>query len=102
MRSSRIVAPKPNTIANAERSDSRTWAVRAPSAIGSYDTDVASNETGPSPIDPSPVDADAADARDAAPSIDFDPRSAIPIGIAVALLAIAVWFVRSIPRTLSS
>jgi predicted PurR-regulated permease PerM len=35
-------------------------------------------------------------------SIDIDPRSAIPIAIAVAVLAIAVWFVRSIPRTLSA
>jgi predicted PurR-regulated permease PerM len=34
--------------------------------------------------------------------IDLDPRSAIPLAIAVALFAIAVWFIRSIPRTLSS
>ncbi len=40
---------------------------------------------------------------DATPaSIDFDPRSAIPLAIAFAVLAISVWFVRSIPRTLSS
>jgi predicted PurR-regulated permease PerM len=35
-------------------------------------------------------------------SIDFDPRSAIPLAIAFATLAISVWFVRSIPRTISS
>jgi predicted PurR-regulated permease PerM len=34
--------------------------------------------------------------------VDLDPRSAIPLAIAVALFAIAVWFIRSIPRTLSS
>lgn len=35
-------------------------------------------------------------------SIDFDPRSAIPLAVAFAVLALAVWFVRSIPRTLSA
>ena len=34
--------------------------------------------------------------------IDLDPRSAIPLAIAVALFAITVWFIRSIPRTLSA
>jgi predicted PurR-regulated permease PerM len=34
--------------------------------------------------------------------VDFDPRSAIPLAVAFAILAISVWFVRSIPRTLSS
>jgi predicted PurR-regulated permease PerM len=33
--------------------------------------------------------------------IDLDPRSAIPISIAFAILAVSVWLVRSIPRTLS-
>ncbi len=65
--------------------------MRAPSAIGSYDTDVSPNEPGPS----APTDG-------AATAIDFDPRSAIPLAIAFAILAISVWFVRSIPRTLSS
>jgi putative heme transporter len=65
--------------------------VRAPSAIGSYDTDVSPNEPGPSAPD-----------EGAAAGIDFDPRSAIPLAIAFAILAISVWFVRSIPRTLSS
>jgi predicted PurR-regulated permease PerM len=63
------------------------------SAIGSYDTDVESP-----PIGPSTATADAAPAA----GFDLDPRSAIPLAIAVALFAIAVWFVRSIPRTLSS
>jgi predicted PurR-regulated permease PerM len=65
--------------------------VRAPSAIGSYDTEVSSAETGPSAADEGPSS-----------SVDFDPRSAIPLAVAVAVLAIVVWFVRSIPRTLSS
>ncbi len=34
--------------------------------------------------------------------IDIDPRSAIPLAAAFAILAIGVWFVRSIPRTLSA
>ena len=34
--------------------------------------------------------------------IDLDPRSAIPLAVAVALFAVAVWFIRSIPRTLSA
>ena len=32
---------------------------------------------------------------------DLDPRSAIPIAIAFAILAVSVWLVRSIPRTLA-
>jgi predicted PurR-regulated permease PerM len=67
--------------------------VRATSTIGSYDTDVESPPIGPSvtTVDPPPAEG-----------VDFDPRSAIPLAIAVALFAIAVWFIRSIPRTLSS
>src|SRR6267378_1190196 len=91
MRSKSTVAARPKTSANAERRDSRTRGVRAPSAIGSYDTDVPPSETGP------PARDDAA-----AAGIDFDPRSAIPLAVAFAILAISVWFVRSIPRTLSS
>lgn len=33
--------------------------------------------------------------------IDIDPRSAIPICIAFAILAVSIWLVRSIPRTLA-
>ncbi len=90
MRSSSTVNARPKTSANAERTDSRTLTVRAPSAIGSYDTDVSPSEIGSS----------ATNGR--ASGIDFDPRSAIPLCVAFALLAISVWFVRSIPRTLSS
>jgi len=35
------------------------------------------------------------------PRIDIDPRSAIPICIAFAILAVSIWLVRSIPRTLT-
>jgi predicted PurR-regulated permease PerM len=57
--------------------------VRAASAIRSYDTEVSDGDI-------------------ASPSIDIDPRSAIPIAVAVAVLGFSVWFVRSIPRTLAS
>ena len=77
--------PSAKTSASADRTDSRTRSVRAISTIGSYDTEVASPPIGPSAAD-----------------LDLDPRSAIPLAIAVALFALAVWFVRSIPRTLSS
>lgn len=59
--------------------------MRGIAAIASYDTDVVSPELGSSESRP-----------------DLDPRSAIPLALAFALLAIAVWFVRSIPRTLAS
>jgi predicted PurR-regulated permease PerM len=63
--------------------------VRATSTIGSYDTDVAATPLGPS--------------TESAPDRpDLDPRSAIPLAIAVAIFAIAVWFIRSVPRTLSA
>jgi putative heme transporter len=67
--------------------------VRATSTIGSYDTDVESPPIGPSVTTADPLPTDG---------IDLDPRSAIPLAIAVALFAITVWFIRSIPRTLSS
>jgi predicted PurR-regulated permease PerM len=66
--------------------------VRATSAIGSYDTDVES-----SPLGPSTTAADPP-----SDGVDLDPRSAIPLAIAVAIFVIAVWFIRSIPRTLSA
>src|SRR4051812_4602806 len=90
IRNKSTVSASPKTSANALRIDSRTRTVRAPSAIGSYDTDVSTTETGSSSSDAG------------ASGIDFDPASAIPLGVAVALLAILVWFVRSTPRTLSS
>ena len=67
--------------------------MRAISAIGSYDTEVASLPIGPS---------NGATQPPSAGSVDLDPRSAIPLAIAVALFAIAVWFIRSVPRTLSA
>jgi predicted PurR-regulated permease PerM len=70
--------------------------VRAISTIGSYDTDVATPSLGPSATSETPAPATRSD------GIDLDPRSAIPLAIAVALLAITVWFIRSIPRTLSA
>jgi putative heme transporter len=33
--------------------------------------------------------------------IDIDPRSAVPISVAFAILAVSIWLVRSIPRTLA-
>jgi len=36
-----------------------------------------------------------------APRLDLDPRSAIPVSIAFAILAVVVWLIRSIPRTLA-
>jgi predicted PurR-regulated permease PerM len=33
--------------------------------------------------------------------IDLDPRSAVPIAIAFAILAVSIWLVRAIPRTLA-
>ena len=55
--------------------------------------------------DGSPDDASAGsgDARGDAPveRIDLDAHSAVPIAIAFAVLAVAIWLVRSIPRTLA-
>jgi predicted PurR-regulated permease PerM len=66
--------------------------VRVASTIRSYDTDVALADPG------SPVDAPT----DGTGRLELDPRAAIPFAIAFALLAFAVWFIRSIPRTLAS
>jgi len=44
-----------------------------------------------------PSDARAAGSR----RIDLDPHSAVPICVAFAVLAVAIWFVRAIPRTLA-
>ncbi len=85
--------PSAKTSASAVRTDSRTRSVRATSTIGSYDTDVASPPLGPS----------AATADTPLPDgLDLDPRSAIPSRSRLASSPIAVWFIRSIPRTLSS
>src|SRR5439155_9003805 len=86
------VTPSPKTSASAERTDNRTRSVRATSAIGSYDTYVESFPLGPSTTTDDPQ----------SDGVDLDPRSAIPLAVAVAIFVIAVWFIRSIPRTLSS
>ena len=92
--STSTVAPSANTSASADRNDNRTGprgapspGVRATSTIGSYDTDVASVTSG----------SPASDSH-----ADLDPRSAIPLAIAFASLVVAVWFIRSIPRTLTA
>jgi predicted PurR-regulated permease PerM len=62
------------------------------SSIGPYDTDVEAQPIGPSPAVHEPP----------ADGLDLDPRAALPLALAVAVFAIAVWFVRSVPRTLTS
>lgn len=57
------------------------------SPIDSYDNDVVDASPGPS-----------GHAR----AVEIDPRSAIPFAVAFATLAITVWFVRSVPRTLTA
>ena len=69
--------------------------MRATSTIASYDTDVALPPTGPST-------AGSPNTSTAGEPSDLDPRSAIPLAVAFALLGVAAWFVRSIPRTLAS
>ena len=64
-----------------------------PGSIGhhSYDIDVTARSFGPS-------DASAAGTD----RVDLDPHSAVPLAIAFSILAISVWLVRSIPRTLAA
>ncbi len=45
------------------------------------------------PSDEAPADTDR---------VDLDPHSAIPLAVAFSILAISVWLVRSIPRTLAA
>jgi predicted PurR-regulated permease PerM len=75
---------------------------RFPGYVGHrpYDIDVTLLGDGPSGDDAS---ARSGDARgDAvAERVDLDAHSAVPIAIAFAVLAVAVWLVRSIPRTLA-
>jgi putative heme transporter len=70
--------------------------VRATSTIGSYHIDVATPPLGP------PATTTESAPAVASEGFDLDPRSAIPLAIAVALFVITVWFIRSIPRTLSA
>lgn len=64
-----------------------------PGCVGhrSYDIDVTASPFGPS--DEIPPDHGR---------VDLDPHSAIPLAIAFSILAISVWLVRSIPRTLAA
>src|SRR5438105_4754685 len=65
-----------------------------------YDIDVTRLGDGPSGDDASARSGDArGDA--AAERVDLDAHSAVPIAIAFAVLAVTVWLVRSIPRTLA-
>jgi predicted PurR-regulated permease PerM len=64
-----------------------------PGSIGhrSYDIDVTAGSFGPSDESPAATDR-----------VDLDPHSAIPLAVAFSILAISVWLVRSIPRTLAA
>jgi predicted PurR-regulated permease PerM len=84
----------------AERNESRTAGNRGGETIEPYSTDVPDAPNG-SPGEPEDVD-DAGDGAVATRSIDIDARSALPLCIALAALLVTVWFVRSIPRTLTS
>lgn len=72
--------------------------MRASPAIGPYDTEVGDAGIGPY--------AAASGANEPTPragmSFDLDPRSAIPLALAFAALALVVWLVRSVPRTLTA
>ena len=57
----------------------------------SYDIDVTAGSFGPSDTTPAGTDR-----------VDLDPHSAVPLAIAFSILAISVWLVRSIPRTLAA
>jgi predicted PurR-regulated permease PerM len=59
---------------------------------------VTADYDGPS-IDPIPVLGSPTEPTSR--RIDLDPRSAIPIAIAFAILAVSIWLVRAIPRTLA-
>jgi putative heme transporter len=56
----------------------------------------------PSGSNHEPSDAAAAPTARAARAVDIDPRSAIPFAVAFATIAVSVWFVRSVPRTLTA
>jgi predicted PurR-regulated permease PerM len=89
----------------AERSDMRTAGRRgvdipSSSPAGSTDslpfrTDGPGNPSGTPPGAP-PVEAATS------PPPDIDPRSAIPLAIALASMLVVVWVLRSIPRTLTA
>jgi predicted PurR-regulated permease PerM len=61
---------------------------------------VTAGSDGPS-VDPIPILGDSANTAGAPRRLDLDPRSAIPIAIAFAILAVSIWLIRAIPRTLA-
>src|SRR3954447_13031611 len=65
----------------------------------SYDNEVTVLGDGPPDDDAATRTTD--DTEAAATRVDLDPHSAVPIAIAFVILAIAIWLVRSIPRTLA-
>lgn len=96
----------------ADRSDNRTpddrdggrdAGMEPSGGIEPYSTDVADASTGAG-AEPATagaeVDHGAANGR--VRPADIDPRSAIPLVMALAALLVGVWFIRSIPRTLSA
>jgi predicted PurR-regulated permease PerM len=56
---------------------------------------------GDGPSDDDAAAVSNATASDAGARVDLDVHSAVPIAIAFAVLAVAIWLVRSIPRTLT-
>ena len=94
--SASTVAARANTIANAERNENRTASGRGAEGIGPYSTDVADDASRSSD------DVDPSTGPGSPRSIDVDPRSALPLALALATLMTTVWVVRSIPRTLSA
>jgi len=61
---------------------------------------VAADSDGPS-IDSIPILGDTAAVAADPGRLDLDPRSAIPICIAFAILAVSIWLIRAVPRTLA-
>jgi predicted PurR-regulated permease PerM len=94
--SASTVAARANTIANAERNENRTASGRGAEGIGPYSTDVADDASRSSD------DVEPPTGPGSPRSIDVDPRSALPLALALATLMTTVWVVRSIPRTLSA
>ena len=61
---------------------------------------MAADSDGPS-IDSIPILGDTAAVAADPGRLDLDPRSAIPICIAFAILAVSIWLIRAVPRTLA-
>ncbi len=79
---------------------------RSPGYVGhrSYDIDVTLLGDGPSDDEAGPAadtSAPVAGTDATVERVDIDVHSAVPIAIAFAVLAVTIWLVRSIPRTLT-